>query len=372
MRCLLIGILGLTLIILWETETVANESKASADAEIRLKTEASAKSDQAARISSLIKDLEADNWETREKATDELRKIGEKALPALKEAAESNDPEVAWRAKIIIRSLEKTKRTRPERSTDELDIGKSVSIWEPQTLSSRIKIFVQEMGPGTTTKSFSFSTDASGKVTVTIKEETEDGETEEKTYTADSMEEFKQKYPEVVKKYGIGIDEPVEIEIPEIEIELEDIWEEFSKSWGRRWDELHKELEEMRKSFRRPFEERDWLDELFRPKRSRPHKTKPIITAVDDLGIKVEYIEPALRTQLELSEDNGVLVSKVETDSPGQKTGLQQHDIILEINNQPIKTIWEFRRLMKEVLDKSDAEILIIRKGEKKILNFKK
>lgn len=359
MRYLIVLIVSLTMLESGMAQTVMGE------AETFTKIEGSVESDQTARINSLIKDLSAENWETRDKATDDLKKVGEEAIPALKEAMRNEDHEVAWRAKLIIRSIKKSKRVqaKPERESDK---QKSISIWSPQTLSSRIKIFMYDVGAGA--KSFSFSTDGSGKVTATVKEETKDGKVEEKTYTADNMEEFKKKYPEIVKKYGIDINVPIELELPEIRIDPDDIWEDFSKSWGRRWDELHKELEAMRKTLRSRDLDLDW----FMPRRIQPRKEKQVITGVDDLGVEVEYIEPALRTQLGLDEDNGVLVSKVKADCPGAKIGFQQHDVILEIDDQPVKTIWEFRRFIKEVLDKGSAEILIIRKGEQKILNFKK
>ena len=222
MRYLTLLIVSLTLLGLWVAQTVVGEAETST------KTAGSVESDQTARINSLIKDLGAENWETRDKATEGLKKMGEEAIPALKEAMQNEDPEVAWRAKLIIRSIKKSKRVQAK-PKQESDRQKSISIWSPQTLSNRIKIFVYDVGPDT--KSFSFSTDGSGKVTATIKEETKDGKVEEKTYTADSMEEFKKKYPEIVKRYGIDIGVPVEIDIPEIKIDLDDIWEDFSKSW---------------------------------------------------------------------------------------------------------------------------------------------
>ena len=85
----------------------------------------------------------------------------------------------------------------------------------------------------------------------------------------------------------------------------------------------------------------------------------------------MKFIEPALRTQLGLGDDIGVLVNTVKEDSIAAQMGLQQWDVILEINQKFIKTIWEFRRLVKESLGRGDLELLIIREGKKQTLNYK-
>jgi len=61
--------------------------------------------DLKARIAKLVKELGADDWAARENASKELLKIGKPALPALKEAAQSKDAEVAARAKDAIEKL---------------------------------------------------------------------------------------------------------------------------------------------------------------------------------------------------------------------------------------------------------------------------
>jgi len=58
-----------------------------------------------AQIDQLIKDLSAKEFATREAASAELIKLGQQALPALRKAAESKDPEVAWRSKAAIEKI---------------------------------------------------------------------------------------------------------------------------------------------------------------------------------------------------------------------------------------------------------------------------
>lgn len=58
-----------------------------------------------ARIDGLIKELSAKDFAAREAASAGLVKIGRPALPALRKAAESKDPEVAWRSKAAIEKI---------------------------------------------------------------------------------------------------------------------------------------------------------------------------------------------------------------------------------------------------------------------------
>jgi membrane-associated protease RseP (regulator of RpoE activity) len=71
-------------------------------------------------------------------------------------------------------------------------------------------------------------------------------------------------------------------------------------------------------------------------------------------------LDPALRTQLQLADDVGVLVESVVPKSPADKAGLRQHDIIVAVNGEPISDI---RSLQKVVGDngKKPIELKIIR-----------
>jgi beta-lactamase regulating signal transducer with metallopeptidase domain len=60
---------------------------------------------QEGKIAELIKQLGADDWQTREKATEELIKIGEPAFFSLKEATQDKDAERVNRAKVIIKAI---------------------------------------------------------------------------------------------------------------------------------------------------------------------------------------------------------------------------------------------------------------------------
>ena len=57
-------------------------------------------------VDDLIRQLGSDEFDAREKASDELLRIGAPALPALRKAAESGDAEVRYRIKLILPRIE--------------------------------------------------------------------------------------------------------------------------------------------------------------------------------------------------------------------------------------------------------------------------
>lgn len=100
---------------------------------------------QEEKIKQLIKDLGSEDWETREKASEELIKIGEPAIePLLAVAKEAADPEVVWRAQIILKELGyTTDETIAEKVQAILD-GIKENDW---TVKETIGIEIVRLGP---------------------------------------------------------------------------------------------------------------------------------------------------------------------------------------------------------------------------------
>jgi uncharacterized protein YxeA len=311
-------------------------------------------------IKRLIRDLDSDDINVRDEATEELKKIGRPALPYLEEATKSDSPEVAWRSKIIIRTIEREERKKQagkEESPDERKIGPAL-----RNFPNRFSITIQGAKPGT--KSFSFSQDTSGKITVTITEYDKDGKEKTQTYTANSTEEFKQKYPDIAKEYGIG----VQIEIPDIDIE--DIWKDFGRAWSKQLDDLRKEIDKLREGARprwfNPFQPQPPKPE---DKIKVPQQEEPI--SPTDLGLCVKSLEDSPLSK-ELDIDNGIVVVSVDPDGLGRKIGLKKDDVIVAINDIAVATVWQSRRLIKTSLEKGSIKLTIIRDGKKMVLTCPK
>lgn len=299
----------------------------------------------------LVSQLGSDDVAVREKATDELSKLGPEAIPVLEEATRSKDPEVQWRAE---KALAKIKQPETQAQEDE---GPPKQTKRPGGFSSSIRI--QIGGPG----AVSIQRDGSGHVKVTVTEEDDKGEKVSKSYEADSAAEFKEKYPEVAKKYGID-DEGTS---PQVVLPpgMEDL-DELLKDPLAGIQEMLKRLQQgggVIPGPRRPQP----------PDPPVPVEPEPVqppdapqgeVATPDDFGVEVSFIDEALRDQLDLAGDEGVIVRDVVLDSPAAKAGLEEHDVVLSVNGEPVKTKWDFRRLLIEGSSSGKVELAIVRQGE--------
>jgi membrane-associated protease RseP (regulator of RpoE activity) len=91
------------------------------------------------------------------------------------------------------------------------------------------------------------------------------------------------------------------------------------------------------------------------PKRSEPRYW---------IGIEVAAIEPALRSQLQIPSDHGVLVNNVIGGSPAEKAGFKIHDILLKIGGKPLSDPHKLAELVQAHGQKPIVAILI-RAGSK-------
>ncbi len=71
-----------------------------------------------------------------------------------------------------------------------------------------------------------------------------------------------------------------------------------------------------------------------------------------------------------LSLESGVMVASVEPNSPAQKTGLREGDVIIAYDNETIGGIDDLHRLLTEKRVGKQAPIIILRRTEKRTLNI--
>jgi hypothetical protein len=341
-------------------------------------------------IDALVKDLGADKAEARDRATKELEKIGSAAVPALKEAAKSEDPEVAWRARTILDHVEGAKAAPPKAGREE---------------GGRLQSFNFRIQPGASGSSVVITQDGSGRVSLQVTEE-QDGKRVTKSYEAESPEAFKAKHPDLAKRYGIG----EEGRAPRVLRDFMPRPRAFEK-WGfdedlfdRDWPgDLGKDMDEMHERFRRQ------LDEVFRrhnlepwvpgqprarardrgdgpPARSREEAEEEADPKAEraeagrgkaspaTLGVRVAEVDPALRAQLKLGEEEGVLVEEIQPGSRAEKAGLKVHDVIVSIGADKVRGPWELRRVLREAAEAGAGATLqvgILRGGERQTIPVK-
>ena len=88
------------------------------------------------------------------------------------------------------------------------------------------------------------------------------------------------------------------------------------------------------------------------------------------IGLNCGDVSPALRSQLKLKKGVGLLVVNAFEDSPSQKAGLKQHDIIVKADG---KEIGDVGRLIQAVQKAGESEIKleIIREAQPKTIAVK-
>ncbi len=89
------------------------------------------------------------------------------------------------------------------------------------------------------------------------------------------------------------------------------------------------------------------------------------------LGVVIQNVDETMAEALGIGKARGVLVSEVSTDSPAEKAGLKQGDIILEFEGKEIGSTVELRNMVVETSPNSDVRVTILRDGKEKTLKVK-
>jgi serine protease Do len=84
------------------------------------------------------------------------------------------------------------------------------------------------------------------------------------------------------------------------------------------------------------------------------------------LGVAIQDVDEDLAKSFGLEKARGILVSEVQPDSPAAKAGLQQGDVITELNGIELPSVTELRNAVALLAPESKAELLIIREGKEK------
>ncbi|HXA63809.1 MAG TPA: DegQ family serine endoprotease [Bryobacteraceae bacterium] len=80
-------------------------------------------------------------------------------------------------------------------------------------------------------------------------------------------------------------------------------------------------------------------------------------------GVSVQGLNSDLRQQLQLPEGtNGVVITDVDSDSPAAAAGLEQGDVIVQVNHKPANTVADFNSAVRAGASK-DSTLLLVKRG---------
>lgn len=89
------------------------------------------------------------------------------------------------------------------------------------------------------------------------------------------------------------------------------------------------------------------------------------------LGVYIQNITPELSKALNLKTSKGVIVSKVQENSPAAKAGLKTEDVILQVNGKDIDNAVELSTQIAGTSPNAVVELKILRDGKSKSVNVK-
>jgi serine protease Do len=86
------------------------------------------------------------------------------------------------------------------------------------------------------------------------------------------------------------------------------------------------------------------------------------------LGVDPQDLDPQMAEFFEVEGSDGVVVALVVENSPADKGGLRQNDIIIRFGGDKVKDMVAFRRMVADIEPGSSIEIEVLREGKKKKL----
>ncbi len=101
------------------------------------------------------------------------------------------------------------------------------------------------------------------------------------------------------------------------------------------------------------------IGELPEEKAAAPSKKA---AAESNFGMTLENITPALQKQIGIKDRTGVIVTDVEQGSRADDAGIEQGDVIKEVNHRPVKNLAEYQAEVQKI-KKGATVLLLVKRG---------
>lgn len=283
--------------------------------------------DPAKKIATLVKQLSSDDFQTREEASTELKKIGSAAIPALEEASKSDDPETRMRAESILEALKKKATPTPRKKRFP---GARV------TVQSRNGDTIYTLTPSEGDPITFHKRRDGGVLLEYVDEEGLAAKAE-----AGSLKAFLERFPKLAKKYGIS----------EKGINHGGARTSFRNGFSFKFSENFGDLEGLYEFFQDPgILPMPGDDNFFRFGTPRAKVVR---------GASLVKVPAALRAHVEIPKGTGLMVDSVKTDTLAWRFGLKKYDILLKVGDEPVRSAADVRKRLN-----NDVPVTLLRNGK--------
>lgn len=98
-----------------------------------------------------------------------------------------------------------------------------------------------------------------------------------------------------------------------------------------------------------------------RPESTKIAQVEPESINKNGLGITISGIDGEIAERLNLNEQSGVIVIGVDSGSKADRAGIEVDDIIKEINHKEIRTLNDYKMILKKIEEGETFQILLMR-----------
>jgi len=88
------------------------------------------------------------------------------------------------------------------------------------------------------------------------------------------------------------------------------------------------------------------------------------------IGVVIQALTPELAKSFNIEQSQGILIAEVTEDSPAEKAGLQQGDVIIAYRNEKVTNVGDLRNRIALTEPGKRESLSILRNGKHKILNI--
>ncbi|MEO0479501.1 MAG: PDZ domain-containing protein [Planctomycetota bacterium] len=329
-------------------------------------------------IRKAVTDLGSSQFRVREAAENTLRQAGEKARAALKGAVDTTaDEELRWRAERLLGELDRARdgeaEVQPRRGgrlrrvpqgaePRELERGDAPQPDEFQRQFDEMRRRMDEMlrsrgvdplpgfgdpfdrlVPGVSNGSSRSVQIGPDGVRVEVREEDENGDPVVKTYEAESLEAFREKYPEIADEslggggafpgFRLRVDRGDPLTGPSI-------IDPFDRVVPRSGQGLRPRIQR---------------DPVLSPSARGPK-----------LGVYIEPVSDQLAEFLGLTPGQGQFVREVQEGSLAESMGLEAKDVLLSIAGRSVSSAEDVASVLGSLQNGAEIEVAYLRRGESK------